>query len=896
MNSIPSPPAGSPKRLFLIDGMSNLYRSFYAIRNLSNSRGVPTNAIYGFAMMLRKLTREHHPDYLGVVLDSKEPTYRQQKYPEYKAHRPPMPDEMIVQLPYLDRLCEALRIPILRLPHYEADDIMGTLARLATEAGVQTVLVTQDKDLSQLVQDPWVSLLRVERAERETREVLLDEAGVLAKFGVRPSQIVDWLGLKGDAVDGFGGGWGIGEKGAILLLEQFGDLEHALAGWESVKRKSYRESLQKNADYIRLCRELARIDLLVPLPLDLKALEVEEANAAQAHALFAELEFAQLTKEFATAAADGQPPLAPPQEETPLTYSIRMEGAAMVEAAQQLAATKELTFLLHTNPAGDLIGAAFSPEAGHAEYWAIDECVDRPAALQALASLLGDPGLPKRTHDWKRALHLLGRLGIELVGVEDDLLLAGYLLHTEQGRNDPRSLIRETLQTREAILPPREATAAEVDHLGQVAQILTHQLANDQIDFPYQQQTLEFVYRKIDLPIVPLLYRMERAGFRIDPHALAKLSVEMEAELVRLSKEIYHEAGREFNIASPAQLGEIFEELHFEVSRRTATGKIATGRDVLDELAVRYRLPQLVIEHRECAKLKGTYVDALPELIDPADGRIHTTLNQTVTATGRLSSSDPNLQNIPIRTEMGRRIRRAFIPAEGCLLLSADYSQIELRLLAHISQDPVMLDAFRHGEDIHERTARAVFGARTPQELRDKRRVAKIVNFGIAYVIGPYGLAQRVGISRAEAKRVIEEYYRTYAGVKRYMDQLPDQAREADCTVRSLFGRRRRLPELCGKGAPRASAEREAINLPMQGSASDLVKLAMRQVDEALSREKLQARMILQIHDELVFEVPREEIEPTRQLVKEIMEHVAEIDVPLVVDLGVGENWMDAKP
>ena len=888
-----------PKRLFLIDGMSNLYRSFYAIRNLSNSRGLPTNAIYGFAMMLRKLTREHHPDYLGVVLDSKEPTYRQQKYPEYKAHRAPMPEEMVVQLPYLDRLCEALRIPILRLPHYEADDIMGTLARQATEAGVETVLVTQDKDLSQLVDDPWVSLLRVERADRETREVFLDEAGVLAKFGVRPSQIVDWLGLKGDAVDGFGGGWGIGEKGAILLLEQFGDLEHALAGWESVKRKAYRESLQKNADYIRLCRELARIDLSVPVTLDLDALEVEEPDRASTHALFSELEFAQLTKEFATAASQAAPSLSASSatlERASAAYVVRTTGEEMERAAEQLAEAEELTFRLHTNSREELTGVAIAIGPGRAEYWSIEESADRPKALRALANLLGGPRPRKVTHDWKRALHLLEPLGVELQGVEDDLLLAGYLLHADEGRYDPQSLGRQYLEEAEPILPPGPAAAAEVDRLGQVARILSGKLADDRIEFPYQQQTLAFVYREIDLPIVPLLYRMERAGVRIAPQALATLSVEMEAELERLSREIYQEAGREFNIASPTQLGEIFEELHFEVSRRTATGKIATGRDVLEELSVRYRLPQLVIEHRECAKLKGTYVDALPELIDPADGRIHTTLNQTVTATGRLSSSDPNLQNIPIRTEMGRRIRRAFLPAEGCLLLSADYSQIELRLLAHISQDPVMLDAFRRGEDIHERTARAVFGARTPEELREKRRVAKIVNFGIAYVIGPYGLAQRVGISRAEAKRVIEDYYRTYAGVKRYMDELPDRAREADCTVRSLFGRRRRLPELRGKGAPRAGAEREAINLPMQGSASDLVKLAMRQVDEALRRENLQARMILQIHDELVFEVPREEIAQTSQLVKETMEQVARLDVPLVVDLGVGENWMDAKP
>jgi DNA polymerase-1 len=389
---------------------------------------------------------------------------------------------------------------------------------------------------------------------------------------------------------------------------------------------------------------------------------------------------------------------------------------------------------------------------------------------------------------------------------------------------------------------------------------------------------------------------MEEAGFRADTDVLAKLSVEMERELEKLSKKIYGQAGREFNIGSPQQLGEIFEELNYEVSRRTATGKIATSRDVLDELAEKYELPRLIIEHRELAKLKSTYVDAFPKLISQKDGRIHTTLNQTIAATGRLSSTDPNLQNIPIRTEMGRRIRRAFIPDKGNVLLSADYSQIELRLLAHVTKDKVMLETFRLGEDIHARTAAAVFKAKTVAEMREARRRAKIVNFGIAYVIGPFGLAQRVGISRNEAKKVIEEYYQTYAGVKKYMDELPDLARANGCSVRSIFGRKRNVPDLDSRGATRARAEREAINMPMQGSASDIVKLAMLRVDEALKREKLKARMILQVHDELVFEVPKKEVEKTSQVVKAAMENAVKIDAPLTVEVGIGENWMDAKP
>jgi DNA polymerase-1 len=433
---------------------------------------------------------------------------------------------------------------------------------------------------------------------------------------------------------------------------------------------------------------------------------------------------------------------------------------------------------------------------------------------------------------------------------------------------------------------------------GRVAQAadFTGQLA-DALNGRIETEGLDLVYRNIELPLIPILFAMEQAGFRVDPKVLAEISIEMERELEKLTRKIYELAGEEFNINSPSQLGDIFEKLNFEVSRRTTTGKISTSRDILDELAAKYELPRLIIEYRELAKLKSTYVDAFPQLISPRDGRIHTTLNQTVAATGRLSSVNPNLQNIPIRTEMGRRIRRAFIPADGCVLLSADYSQIELRLLAHITRDEAMLEAFRKGEDIHAHTARAVFGAKTQAELREKRRVAKIVNFGIAYVIGAFGLAQRVGISRSEAKKVIEDYYRTYTGVKKYMDEMPDQVRAENGVARSIFGRIRRIPDVSNKnGNLRARAEREAVNMPMQGTASDIVKLAMLRVDEALRREKLSARMILQVHDELVFEVPQAEVERTSAVVKEAMENAAKIDVPLVVEIGVGKNWMDAKP
>jgi DNA polymerase-1 len=871
--------------------MSNIFRSYYAIRGLSNSKGLPTNATYGFTVTLRKLIKDHRPDYLGVVLDSKEQTFRQEQFADYKAHRPDMPEDLVAQLPYILRVCEALRVPVLRIPRYEADDIIGALAKHATEAGLQTVVVTNDKDLSQLVKDDVVLMLRVDK----NGENLLNESGVKAKYGVRPDQIVDWLGLMGDAVDGIPGAPGIGEKGAASLLADFGTIDNALANWEQVKKKTYRESLRDHADQIRFSRELARIDLNVPVELDLKALIIEEPDSQLAYELFNELEFAQLKQEFKGGAKPGEAAAAIKQEGGAASY----RRITTVEDLRRLVKTfydrEQFAFALSETAQGGLGVVAFSTSSGTADYFDFANCDDPKEAVNLLKDAFGNGLIEKSTHDLKRAIRLLNPLGVELENVTDDTMLQAYLLESERAKYELPQLVSEYLD--HAITLDEESSIAEcADSTGRLADVLSARILEDKIQYDFQQEKLDFLYRKIEMPLVPLLYEMEEAGFRVDTKVLAKLSVEMQKDLDKLSLKIYELAGREFNIGSPQQLGEIFEELNYEVSRRTATGKIATSRDVLDELAEKYELPRLVIEHRELAKLKGTYVDAFPQLINPADGRIRTTLNQTIAATGRLSSVNPNLQNIPIRTEMGRRIRRAFIPADGHVLLSADYSQIELRLLAHVTKDEVMLETFRKGEDIHARTASAVFNAKTAEEMREARRKAKIVNFGIAYVIGPFGLAQRVGISRNDAKKVIEEYYRTYPGVKKYMDELPGLARENACAVRSIFGRRRSMPDLEGKGAARARAEREAVNMPMQGSASDIVKLAMLRVAESLRREKLKAKMILQVHDELVFEVPKKEVEKTGEVVKAAMENAAKIDAPLIVEIGVGENWMDAKP
>lgn len=881
------------KRLFLVDGMSNIFRAFYAIRGLSNSKGMPTNAIYGFTVMLRRLVTVYKPDYLGVALDTIEPTFRHEQFADYKAHRPDMPTDLVSQLPYMDRVCEVLRVPMIKLPRYEADDIMGTLAHKAVAAGLQAVIVTNDKDLCQLVRDPDITILRV---DSKLGEIFLDEAGVKAKLGVRPDQVVDWLGLMGDAVDGIPGAPGIGEKGAIGLLEQFSHIEDALAGWEQVKRKTYRESLRDNAEQIRLSRELARVEVNAPIELDLDALVLEPPDVAKAYALFSDLEFGQLTREFAAGAqAAGQAGLADGTAVKPKEPELHYRTFSTIEQLRKYVKTlynaDRFAFALSeekgANGKPQLAGVAFSLAPNTADYFDLAACDDRDEAAKLLREAFDNGLIEKATHDWKRALHLFAPLGITPEAVNDDTLLQAYLLDPERAKYDLPDLLLHHGSGHVA-LNAELPTAQAADLTGRMCDLLNGKI---------EAEKLEKVYREIDLPVVPILYEIERAGFRVDPAVLKDIAQFMDVELERLSAQIYQLSGREFNIGSPTQLGDIFEELNFEVSQRTKTGKISTSRDVLDELAEKYELPRLVIEHREIIKLKGTYVDALPLLIDPTNGRVHTTLNQTIAATGRLSSTDPNLQNIPIRTELGRRIRRAFIPAEGCVLLSADYSQIELRLLAHVTQDPVMLEAFRTGEDIHTRTAREVFGAQTPEELKEKRRVAKIVNFGIAYVIGAFGLAQRVGISRAEAKKVIEDYYDTYKGVKRFMDEFPEQARQDNNIARSIYGRLRRLPDLSNRnGNLRARAEREAVNMPMQGSASDIVKLAMIQTAEALRRAKLSALMILQVHDELVFEVPEAEVEQTSAVVKAAMEGAAELAVPLVVEIGVGKNWMDAKP
>ena len=905
-----SKPKEPTERVFLIDSFSHIFRAFFApmggrAEPLTNSRGQVTQAVFVFTNMLRKLLADERPHYIAAVFESGVPTFRHEMNVGYKANRVAPPEELESQIPYIVRVCEVYNVPVLNAPGFEADDVIGTLAVQAAERGLQAVIVSNDKDMTQLVRDPWVVCMRnnsqnVKRKEPVPPVEWCDEAWVENKFGVRPAQMVDLLGLMGDSVDNIPGAPGIGSKGAVQLVQQFGSVEAALERWEEVKHKTYRESLRDNRDLILQSKGLATIRTDVNIKLDLERLRCKEPDRAAAYRLFRELEFQSLTREFADAASEVDLGAA-------AKVYARVRKAAELEAlARKLWDVDHWAFALSdTAPAGagqqasvregqTATGIAISYAPNTAHFVAFDDFEGgREQAVSMLSDVLSNGLLSKSVHDLKRAAALLAHAGVELEGVTDDTLLAAYLLDPVRSRYDLGDLAREALnveegwsETPEGWVPDHWRAAEAADFTAQVADVLHGRVL---------EQGLEAIYNEIELPLAPLLYRIERAGLRVDTSVLGELSALFGAELEKLTAQIYKAAGREFKINSPKQVGEVLEELNISTGRKTATGQVSTSRAVLDELAAQgYELPRLLIEFRELDKLKATYTDALPALVGP-DGRIHSQLNQTVTATGRLSSSEPNLQNIPIRTELGRRIRRAFVPDKGNVFVAADYSQLELRLLAHVTKDPQMLDAFRKDEDIHERTARLVFGARTKEELKEKRRFAKIVNFAIAYAVEPFGLSQRVGISRKEAKQVIEDYYKTYTGVRRFMDAVPEQARETG-VVRSIYGRIRPVPTINDRnGNVRARAEREAINMPIQGSASDIVKIAMLKVDEALRSAGLKAQMVMQVHDELLVEAPKREAQQVKEILCREMETAVELDVPLEVESGVGLNWMDVK-
>jgi DNA polymerase I len=901
---------GTPERVFLIDSMSHIFRAFFApMQNraapLATSHGQVTQAVYIFTNMLIKLLREEKPEYIAAVFESKEKTFRHETFADYKANRQEMPTDLATQMPYIFRLCEAFNIPVINAPGYEADDVIGTLARQVEEQKLKAVIVSNDKDMCQLVRDPYIVCMRqnsqvVKRKDPVPPIEWCDEAWVEKKFGVTADKLVDLLGLMGDSIDNIPGAPGIGSKGAVQIIQQFGSIESALAGWESVKHKTYRESLRDNADLIRQSRELARIQLDIDVPLRLDEIKARPPDRSAAYELFRELEFAALTREYADAAEvrtasvskDLNYRLVQTQSELDnlvrTLFDAENVGIAVADSSPAGAGQQECFSELEMTR-----GIAFSPKPGVAAYVDLEKFSGGArSAISTLRELLANGLVEKSVHDLKRATGLLSRFEATLEGVKDDTFLAAYLLDPNRSKYDLVDLAREAINYTDGATAPSNwpagawDTVTAADLTAQTAKVLHERILD---------KNLETIYSEIELPLAPLLYEMEKAGLKVDPRVLSDLSSYIGQELHKLTLKVYQLAGREFNIGSPKQVGEVLAELNINSNRKTSTGRVSTSKAVLEELAQTFELPRLIIEYRELDKLKSVYTDALPQQI-ASDGRIHCQLNQTVAATGRLSSSEPNLQNIPIRSDLGRRIRKAFVADSGNKIISADYSQLELRLLAHITQDAVMLEAFQKGEDIHARTARLVFGAKTDEELKEARRFAKIVNFAIAYAIEPWGLSQRVGISRQEAKKVIEDYYNTYKGVRRYMDEVPIRAREHGY-VRSIYGRIRPLPGINDRNANiRRAAEREAINMPIQGTASDIVKIAMLHVDEQLKRNNLKARLLMQVHDELLLEVPQGEVDQVAKMIKHEMETAVSLDVPLVADVGVGENWMDAKP
>jgi DNA polymerase-1 len=910
-------------RIFLIDTMSFIFRAYHAMarqRPMSTKTGVPTAATYVFVNMLRKLRDDFSPEYLAAVFDIGAPTIRNQQaesittirkfdiktqtfkesqYGGYKANRAEMPGDLVQQVPYIRRALEGYRIPILQLEGYEADDVIGTLARKAAAESYSVFVVSSDKDMLQLVND------KVQVLNPPKDNLICDAAKVEELLGVPPSKVVDVMALRGDSVDNIPGAPGIGDKGSVELIQRFGSVEQALERAAEVEKKTYRESLQNNRDNILYSKQLVTIDCDVAVDFDAAAMKLGEPDADSLRALFAELEFTSLLKELlpVVEVKDGDYREIKSKSEfeeylkglgengsLSIAISHHDNGSLNVEvdATEDEPQPAQSGFLaLQTADAEDLDEEdhnaeetgriALSNGPGEGSTVALEDKV----LADRVSSVLEDATVPKTIHDFKSALHYFGEQGITLAGVKHDSMLYSYLLDPTYSSH---SLPEVALRRFNVKLSGNLAEAADIT--GRLANALYREV---------EDQGLRSVYVEIDAPLVPVLARMEDAGVKIDLAALEAMSGKLQREAAAKARDIYERCGVEFNINSPKQLGDVlFNKLALPIPVKYGKGKkISTAVDVLEGLAADHEVPRLVLDYRQLTKLKSTYVDALPALIRSKSGRVHTTFGQTGTATGRLSSANPNLQNIPIRTELGREIRAAFIAESGHVLLAADYSQIELRLLAHYSKDKLLVEAFRRGDDIHTLTASQVFGVPPLMVTAEHRRAAKVVNFGIVYGLSAFGLSQQLGIETGEAKKFIEAYFEKYAGVRTFIDTTLEQTRR-DQRVKTLFGRIRPIPDINSKNATqRGFAERTAVNTPLQGTAADLIKLAMIRIDEEIRKRGMKSRMTLQVHDELVFEVPEREVDAMKSLVREHMENAHALAVPLLVEIGVGPNWRD---
>ncbi|MEJ2382563.1 MAG: DNA polymerase I [Gammaproteobacteria bacterium] len=897
------------KPLILVDGSSYLYRAFHALPPLTNSRGEPTGAVYGVVNMLRRLLREHDPDHLAVVFDAKGKTFRDELFEQYKANRPPMPEDLSAQVEPLLAIVRAMGLPLLQVAGVEADDVIGTLAAEAREHGLPVLVSTGDKDMAQLV-DERVTLVNT------MSDTVLDPAGVEQKFGVPPARIVDYLALIGDTSDNIPGVPKVGPKTAAKWLQQYGSLDAIVAHAADIKGK-VGESLREHLGQLPLSVQLATIKCDVPLEQHPDELRVGEPDRDTLRRWFQHLEFKSWLAELLEAGgSEGAGPAdgGAPEEadyETVLTEDAFGRWLERLDGAELFAFDTETTSLDYM--AAELVGVSFAVEPGRAAYVPVahdypgaPEQLGRERVLERLRPLLEDPQRAKVGQHLKYDMNVLARYGIRLRGVRFDTMLESYVLDSTASRHDMDSLALKYLGYKTVHFEDIAGKGAKQLTFNQVALEQAAPYAAEDADitlrlhrnlwprlekFPALKNLLE----QIEMPLVPVLATMEQTGVLVDVAMLRRQSGELAGRMHELEQRAHEAAGEPFNLGSPKQIQAIlFDQLKLPVIKKTPKGQPSTAEDVLAELALDYPLPKLILDHRSLSKLKSTYTDRLPEQVDPVSGRVHTSYHQAVAATGRLSSSDPNLQNIPVRSEEGRRIRQAFIAPPGCRLLAADYSQIELRIMAHLSGDERLLAAFAAGDDIHRATAAEVFGVGPEQVTSEQRRSAKAINFGLIYGMSAFGLARQLGIDRGAAQQYVDLYFARYPGVRAFMDRTRAQAREQGY-VETVFGRRLYLPEIRSSNSQRRQyAERTAINAPMQGTAADIIKRAMITVDRWVRDQAPAVRMIMQVHDELVFEVADDQVDAARAEITRLMAGAAELAVPLVVEAGVGANWEEA--
>ncbi len=904
------------KKIYLIDGHSYAYRAFHAIRQLTDSSGLALNAVYGFTRMLLKLIKEERPDYIAVAFDTPAPTFRHDLYDLYKANRAEQPEEMRHQIPLIKQVVEAFNIPIFEMDGYEADDLLATLATQAVSHGVTAIIVTSDKDMLQLITDD----IKVFNPHNESK--MLDAKAVRERFGVGPEQMRDLMAMAGDSSDNVPGVPGIGPKTARDLLIEYGTLDGVYEHVDEIKSPKRRENIAENKPLALLSRELVTLKLDVPLDADIENCKSKPFDRPRLVELLKQFEFRSLVSELVEA-----------EEQTDADYIILNEKPELDKLVEKLKKCGRFAFDFETTSVdpmrAELVGVsiAITPEAawyipvGHRpEALIVNEeerdngelfaestmkQLDPETVLEALRPVLEDDSIKKIGQNIKYEIIILARNGIDLAGGDFDTMVASYLLNPSKQRHNLDQLALEFLNYRKVSIKQLIGTGAKQITMDRVNVSEVADYACEDADITLRlyrfldpllkEKELYDLFERVEIPLIKILAKMEMAGVLVDRNSFAKLSAEIEGQLGKLRKEIYGLVGREFNINSTQQLGKIlFEEMNLTPVKKTKTGH-STDVAVLEKLAAEHELPGKVLEYRTLGKLKSTYVDALPNLINPATGRIHTSFNQAVTATGRLSSSEPNLQNIPIRSEIGREIRSAFIPADkDKALMSADYSQIELRVLAHLSGDEELMGAFRDGVDIHDRTSSKIFGVSIDEVTPDMRRKAKVANYGILYGMSASKLAADIGIEREDAEEFIENYFKVLPRVREYMDGIVEEARR-NGYVTTILNRRRYIPDInSGNIGVRRFAERTAVNTPIQGSAADLIKMAMIEIDAKIARLKLRSVMILQVHDELVFEVPLDEIEQMESLVKETMETACPLSVPIVADVRTGMNWLEA--